>query len=95
MVSNPGGPPGPRRIRRLKEPRAVEVRADAEGAPTAVLSGGKWRPVRLLRRPWRIDQLWWRGTPVSRLYYQVALEDGLPLTLYHDLVKGEWRRQEY
>ncbi len=95
MVSYTGGTSGPRRVRRLREPRPAEVRAGVDGAPAEVRAGGGWRPVRLLRRPWRIDQLWWRGTPVSRLYYRVAPEDGPPLTLFRDLVSGRWYRQEY
>ena len=49
----------------------------------------------MLRKPWRIDQHWWRSDPISRVYYSVALADGPPFTVYHDLVSGEWRRQEY
>ena len=55
-----------------------------------------WQPVSLLRRPWRIDQLWWRpGETVSRRYFSVAPEDGPPITLYQDLLTGRWYRQEY
>jgi len=56
---------------------------------------GLWQDVKLVRRPWRIGQHWWRSDPVSRVYYRVAPEDGAPLTLYHDLISGEWARQEY
>jgi hypothetical protein len=48
-----------------------------------------------MRRPWRIDQHWWRGEPVRRDYYRVVTGDGPPLTLYRDLVGGGWFRQEY
>jgi hypothetical protein len=48
-----------------------------------------------MRRPWRIDQHWWRGEPVKRDYYRVAVESGPPLTLYRDLASGQWFRQEY
>jgi hypothetical protein len=51
--------------------------------------------VSLVRRPWRIDQHWWRAEPVSRLYYRVAPEDSAPLTLYRDLLTGKWARQAY
>lgn len=95
MVSRTGGSPDPRRIRRLKSPGAIEVEAGPEGAPLRVRLDGLWQEVRLVRRPWRIDQHWWRSEPVSRLYYRVAPEDSAPITLYHDLVTGEWARQEY
>lgn len=71
------------------------MRADGEGYPCALLVGGEWRPVSLARRPWRVDQHWWRGTPVSRMYYRVAPEDRPPLTLFRDLASGEWFRQEF
>jgi hypothetical protein len=95
MVSHPGGSPDPRRIRRLKPPGRLEVEAGPEGAPLRVRLHGLWQDVSLLRPPWRIDQHWWRSDPISRLYYRVAPADSAPLTLYHDLVTGEWARQEY
>ncbi len=100
MVSHTGGEAGPRRVRRLKEPRLLEVRTDEDGSPSAIMSsypaGASWQAVALLRRPWRIDQLWWRpGEAVSRRYYSIAPEDGAPLTLYQDLLSGLWYRQEY
>jgi len=38
---------------------------------------------------WRIDDEWWRRE-ISRMYYHVALEGGLLLTLFHDLTGGGW-----
>jgi hypothetical protein len=102
MVGNPGGEAGPRRVRRLKEPRPVAVQTDERGIPAAIMSSIPLHrqeqavSVRILRRPWRIDQLWWRpGGAVSRRYFQVAPEDGPPLTLFQDLESGLWYRQEY
>jgi hypothetical protein len=94
MVSHPGGSPDPRRIRRLKPSRGLEVEA-GPGGPVRLRLGGGWQDVRLVRRPWRIDQHWWRSEPVSRVYYRVAPEDGPPLTVYHDLEADTWARQEY
>ena len=42
---------------------------------------------------WRDE--WWRERPVSRLYFEVALEDGRTLTVYRDLANCEWYRQTY
>ena len=95
MVSHTGRTPDPRRIRRLKSPHAIEVRSGEDEAPVCVRLHGVWQDVRLVRRPWRIDQHWWRADPISRLYYRVALEDGPPLTVYHDLTTDTWSRQEY
>jgi hypothetical protein len=95
MVSSARGTADTRRIRRLKPPRAIEVEADEQGSPLRLQLAGAWREVRLVRRPWRIDQHWWRSDPISRLYYRVACEDGPPLTIYYDLISGSWSRQEY
>ena len=95
MVSHTRTAADTRRIRRLKLPSPVEVEASNQGVPLRLKLAGAWQDVTLVRRPWRIDQLWWRGEPVRRDYYRVAAEDGPPLTLYHDLISGEWFRQEY
>ena len=94
MVGNTRGTPDTRRIRRLKPPRQLEVEEDA-GRPQRLRLDGAWQDVALIRRPWRIDQHWWRAPAVSRVYYRVAPDDGPPLTLYRDLETGEWFRQEY
>lgn len=73
----------------------MEVEADAQGAPLRLRAGNAWQEVTLLRRPWRIDQHWWRGEPVRRDYYRIAPAQGAPLTVYRDTVSGQWFRQEY
>jgi hypothetical protein len=95
MVGHTRATADTRRIRRLKMPQAVEAEVAADGAPVRLRLDGVWQDVSLTRRRWRIDQHWWRGEPVRRDYYCVATEDSPPLTVYHDLVGGEWFRQEY
>jgi hypothetical protein len=95
MVGNTGTAPDTRRIRRLKLPHLLEVEASKEGVPLRLRLGGVWQGVTLIRRSWRIDQQWWRGEPVHRDYYHVAPQEGSPLSLYHDIVNGDWFRQEY
>ncbi len=95
MVGHTRGTADTRRIRRLKTPKTIEVEASEAGVPLRLRLGGVWQEVSLTRSPWRIDQQWWRGEGVRRDYYRVAPEDGPPLTLYWDLVTGEWYRQEY
>ena len=68
---------------------------DGTGLPQRVRLHGAWQAVTLARRPWRIDQHWWRSDAISRVYYRVAPEDGPPLTLYRNLIDGAWARQEY
>jgi hypothetical protein len=82
------------RLRPLDAPSPVEVRTDREGSPLEVRIRGEGRAKRVanVREVWRIDDEWWRQ-PISRLYYEVALENGKLLTLYRDLVEGGWWRQ--
>ncbi|HEX5140375.1 MAG TPA: hypothetical protein VFX19_05505 [Dehalococcoidia bacterium] len=98
MVSDPGRTTDTRRIRRLKQPRAIEVQAREDGTPGRVRIGGDWKTVRLARNPWRIDQHWWRPGPaggqVRRTYYRVEPQDGPPITIYRDMLTGEWRKQD-
>ena len=95
MVSNTGRTPDTRRIRRLKPPQAIEVEAGEDGVPVRLRLGTGWMDVRLTRRPWRIDQHWWRGTPLRRVYCEVVPEDGPPVTVYQDVETGAWARQAY
>jgi len=37
----------------------------------------------------------WRERPVSRLYYELALDDGRTETVYWDLEVERWWRQGY
>jgi hypothetical protein len=95
MVGHTGRTADTRRIRRLKQPQALEVDVAEDGSPLRVRFGGGWQDVTPVRRPWRIDQHWWRGDPISRVYHRVAPADGPPFTLYHDLIARSWARQEY
>ena len=74
-------------------PEKIEVAAQ-EGKPFVV---------RLKRRPvlvkdvvnmWRIDEEWWRN-PISRLYFLLELENGARLTVFRDLLRGTWYRQNW
>jgi len=95
MVSHPGRTPDPRRIRRLKPPHAIEVEADGDGTPLRLRLTIGWQEVELVRRPWRIDQHWWRSDPIGRVYYRLTPPDGPVMTIYHDLTGDAWFRQEY
>ena len=45
-----------------------------------------------IHETWRIDDEWWRQ-PISRLYYQIVLENGKMMTLYRDLTNDTWHAQ--
>lgn len=96
MVAHTRTPARPHRLRPLREPRPVAVEADAEGRPVAVrLRPGERLGVAEVQDTWRIDDEWWREQPVSRMYWQLALEDGEVVTVYRDLAAQRWFRQGY
>ena len=84
--ARPGNAP---RLRPLGTPCVARVTVSAKGDPTTVVVGRRPRRVSAVRERWRIDDEWWRQ-PLARDYASVVLEDGRPLTLYHDLVEGGW-----
>lgn len=95
MVPHPRTPLGARDLRPLNGPVRVAVRADADGVPRAV-QRRDWRQPRAVVAvldTWRLDDEWWRERPIARLYRHLLLEDGLSLTLYHDLVTDAWYEQ--
>jgi|SRR5579862_8544801 len=95
MVAHSRAPLGAHTLRTLNGPRTLAVRRDAAGRPVAVQRSG-WpapRPVQDIRDCWRIDDEWWRERPVSRVYYELLMRDGLLLTVYHDLVADLWSEQ--
>lgn len=80
--------------RPVNAPEPLKVEEDASGLPVAV--GGKRRQaVASIEDRWRIDDEWWRGEPVTRLYYNVLLASGQRLVLYKDLAAGRWYQQDY
>lgn len=68
---------------------------DGCGRPRGIVFEGAMRGVTSLQDRWRIDDEWWRDVPLSRVYYQLQLEGGRVVTVYHDLIGGEWWLQRY
>lgn len=82
-------------LRPLGLPRAVRVRADADGVPVTVTleaerAGQRARrsarslEVEEVLEVWRLAEGWWRESPVYRTYYRVAVDGGRALTLFRD-----------
>jgi hypothetical protein len=44
---------------------------------------------------WRVEDEWWRDTPVSRTYFEVLLENGQRITIFHDVMSRLWQKQRY
>ena len=95
MLTTPGGAERPRTLRRLNTPREVEVRANADGMPGAVLHNRRWLPVAEVLDRYRMDDRWWMAEPVSRTYYELLLEDGRMVTVFHDRIPSSWYEQRY
>ncbi len=74
-------------------PEKIEIAAQ-EGRPFVVRL--KKRPVLVkdVVNMWRIDEEWWRK-PISRLYFSLELENGARITVFRDLMRGAWYRQNW
>ncbi len=95
MVKDPRTSVRAHRLRPLAGPRGLHVEVDERGVPLQVLFEGVLRNVASIQDRWRIDDEWWRETPLSRMYYQLQLDGGRIVTVYQDLVGGAWCVQRY
>ncbi len=95
MGETPGTPLGAHDLRALNLPHAIEVAVDARGIPRMVRVAGDEVSVIDIADTWRIDDGWWRpeADQVSRLYFELTLDSGAHLTLFHDLLRGSWHEQ--
>ena len=95
MVPNPGTKARARAIKPLNAPAPVTVSADERGTPLSVSYGNRANEVAAIEDMWKINDEWWRGPSqeIERVYFEVLLEDGRRVTVFHDLVRGEWFRQ--
>jgi hypothetical protein len=75
------------------EPELMEVVVTG-GRPFSVKLKKKLQKVEKVDNLWRIDDGWWRK-PVARLYYSLTLESGSRITLFQDLLSGQWYRQNW
>jgi CO dehydrogenase/acetyl-CoA synthase delta subunit len=78
--------PGPRRV---GEPRAASVRADASGRPVTIES----QTVDAVRETWLVEDRWWTDRPVRRRYWEVVTTGGRNLVVFHELTERRWYRQ--
>ncbi|MEE8519236.1 MAG: hypothetical protein V3S98_08945 [Dehalococcoidia bacterium] len=84
------------------------IALDPHAGPSALATTGAVKPRPYRRRQpststavistediWRVEEEWWRDTPVSRTYFEVLLEDGQRITIFHDAVSRLWQKQRY
>jgi hypothetical protein len=74
---------------RLNEPRRALVEARFDGTPVAV----NREQVALVREEWRVVDRWWTEEPISRRYFEVVLESGRNVVVFHDEEVSCWFSQ--
>jgi len=77
------------RARRLGGPRPVVVRVGPGGRPTAV---GR-TPVEAIREDWVVEDRWWAKCPLRRRYFELVLDNGRNVVVFHDLIAHRWFTQ--
>ena len=82
-------------LRPLNAPMPLRVQQDEQGRIVGIWRQGRLTPrsIAAIQDRWRIDDEWWREHPVSRMYYEVVLDDGTLLTMFQDLLADAWFEQ--
>ncbi len=75
--------------RRLGTPRPALVEVGRGGRPTAV---GR-RRVEAVREDWVVEDRWWTDEPLCRRYFELVLEDGRNVVVFHALPGEDWFTQ--
>ena len=86
--------------RQLNPLRAARVLCDEEGLPTVI----SWQPrtpgrrrrrrrVELVLDRWHVDDAWWTGAPVRRIYHECQLVGGQRVLAVYDQLAGSWHVQ--
>jgi hypothetical protein len=78
-----------RTARRLNAPQRALVEAKGGGVPARVNRQG----VEVVREEWRIVDRWWTEEPVARRYFDLVLESGQHVVVFHDADAGGWFTQ--
>jgi hypothetical protein len=89
VVADSGSPRAVRTAGRVNEPRAALVEPHADGAPCLV----NRLTVELIREEWRVVDRWWTEEPVNRRYFDIVLESGQNVVVFHDDEQGRWFSQ--
>ena len=77
------------RTARLNEPRRALVEESFDGTPCRV----NRQPVAAVREEWRVVDRWWTEEPIGRRYFEVVLESGQNIVVFHDQERGGWFSQ--
>ena len=94
MVQNPRTASGPGYLRPLNAPVPVRVKESPSQHPNSLVLDGRAIEIASIADTWEINDEWWRGQPIARLYYRVVTREGRHLTIFRDLTDGQWYRQK-
>ncbi len=98
MVQNSRTASGPGYLRPLNAPVPVRVKESPSQHPYSLVldegTDGRTVEIASIADTWEINDEWWRGQPIARLYYRVVTREGRHLTIFRDLVDGQWYRQK-
>ncbi len=89
MVQNPRTASGPGYLRPLNAPVPVRVKESPSQHPNSLILDGRAIEIASIADTWEINDEWWRGQPIARLYYRVVTQEGRHLTIFRDLVDGQ------
>jgi len=64
----------------------VTVRAGSGGMPLAL----EGRAVEAVREEWLVEDRWWTAHPLKRRYFELVLEEGVNVVVFHDLAGKRW-----
>ena len=81
-----------RSARRLNEPRRALVVTRGVGASAEPVNVNRLFFARV-REEWRVVDRWWTEEPVRRRYFDVVLESGQNVVVFHDGANGRWFSQ--
>jgi hypothetical protein len=93
MVTHTGEKASAGALRALKQPQPVAVKSDEDGHPIGLKLRGHWVGVETVLDRWRLDDEWWRQQPISRMYYECVVGQGIRATVFRDQVNGQWYLQ--
>ena len=95
MVKASRKAPGPGALRPLNLPEPLCV-ATRDGRPSVVeMRDGVRHGVVSVEDIWRVEEEWWRDSPIARTYFEVILDSGRRMTLFVDQAGKRWYSQRH
>jgi hypothetical protein len=83
MAQNPIKPLKSAIFKSLNTPVPISVKENQSGRPLSVAN----QRITSILDTWRIDDEWWRQTPISRMYWAVTLASGKGIMIFKDGVE--------